>query len=254
MPRYSSYVICGTPRSGSTLLCEMLAASGVAGRPNSYFREQSFAHWARRWNVPHDNGTDDVAFDRDFLEAMRREGTNGTGIFGLRLMWVSVAEASRRLDRLFGGNADVAARLDEAFGPVLYIHLSRRDKVAQAVSLVRAEQSGLWHIAADGSVLEGDKAIKPNTYDGQRIGELVAELEADEVAWDEFFRARNIEPLRFVYETMTTDPQPALASVLAALGHDPDLAQTVPVPTSKMGGSASREWADRFRQENGLGA
>ena len=252
MPQYSSYVICGTPRSGSTLLCEMLAASGVAGRPNSYFREQSFGYWAREWGVPHEGGTDTVAFDRAFLPAMIREGTNGTGIFGLRLMWVSVAEASRRLDRLFGGSAAVTERLEQAFGPPLYIHLSRRDKVAQAVSLVRAEQSGLWHLAADGSVLEGDETIRPNSYDGRRIGELVSELESDGVAWDGFFKARGIEPVRLVYETMTADPQSALATVLAALGRDPALAQSVPVPTSKMGGTTSREWAERFRRENGL--
>src|ERR1700733_1978844 len=32
-----SYMVCATPRSGSTLLCEMLAATGRAGRPLEHF-------------------------------------------------------------------------------------------------------------------------------------------------------------------------------------------------------------------------
>ena len=32
-----SYVVCATPRSGSTLLCALLAGTGVAGNPEEYF-------------------------------------------------------------------------------------------------------------------------------------------------------------------------------------------------------------------------
>ena len=33
--RTDSYMICSTPRTGSTLLCELLESTGVAGRPES---------------------------------------------------------------------------------------------------------------------------------------------------------------------------------------------------------------------------
>ena len=32
-----SYLVCATERSGSTLLCELLAGTGVAGRPEEFF-------------------------------------------------------------------------------------------------------------------------------------------------------------------------------------------------------------------------
>jgi Stf0 sulphotransferase len=32
-----SYLVCATPRSGSTLVCQALKATGVAGRPEEYF-------------------------------------------------------------------------------------------------------------------------------------------------------------------------------------------------------------------------
>ena len=36
-----SYLVCATPRSGSTLLCELLKDTGVAGRPEEYFEARS---------------------------------------------------------------------------------------------------------------------------------------------------------------------------------------------------------------------
>lgn len=253
MPHYSSYIICGTPRSGSTLLCEMLIASGVAGEPASYYRQQSIPHWAERWNLAPPRGDDDSEFDRRYLSAMLDAGRNGTGIFGIRLMRGSVDDAVRRLDGVFGGSADVPARFQQAFGPTLYIHLSRRDKVAQAVSLVRAEQSGLWHLAADGSVFEGTATPSPVSYDGERLRAVFNERNEDDAAWEEFFATHQIAPLRLVYETLTADPQSALADILATLGQDPEIAKTVAVGTAKMGNATSLEWAERFRRENGLG-
>jgi len=254
MSSYASYVICGTPRSGSTLLVEMLISTGIAGRPNSFFRQQSIANWADRWSIDRTGGIDDAQFDARYIPAMLRAGNDGTGKFGLRLMWGSVDEAIRRLRRVNGGPAELVAQLEAAFGSTLYIHLSRQDKVAQAVSLVRAEQSGLWHLAADGTVYEGASTPKPNVYDGQRLGEVFSELNSGDEAWEAFFSTHIIEPVRLVYETFTANPQAALATVLAALGRDFAVASTVGVGTKKMGDGVSAEWVDRFRMENGLAA
>ncbi|MDP3897052.1 MAG: Stf0 family sulfotransferase [Mesorhizobium sp.] len=246
--KYSAYILCATPRSGSTLLCDMLAATGVAGRPHSFFRQEDIPEWADYWGVPQSDLADDPEFDRAYLAAMLRDGTGDTGVFGLRLMWASVADATRRLDRLHPGLPDAPARFEKAFGPTLYVHLSRRDKVAQAVSRIRAEQSGLWHLGADGTERERTAPPRPAAFDADRIAALVAELQADDAAWNDFFAAHRIEPLRLTYETMAADPQPALANILSALGRDPELARTVHPGTAKLANDTSREWADRFRK------
>jgi LPS sulfotransferase NodH len=248
--RIRSYLICGTPRSGSTLICEMLYRSGVAGRPNSYFREVDIAEWAEEWGVPLAEGTDTPAFDRAYLVAMREAGAAETGIFGLRIMYPSLADAGRRLARAFGAAGDVATRLAEAFGPLLYIHLSRGDKLGQAVSLVRAEQTGLWHLNADGSVLEGAEERPEPVYDGKRIAVVLAELEEDDRAWDSFFATHGITPLKLTYEGVTAAPQQALAEIFGRLGLDQDIAHAMAVPTAKMADATSREWVERFRREN----
>ena len=37
VPIHRSYLVCATPRSGSTLLCRSLGATGIAGKPEEYF-------------------------------------------------------------------------------------------------------------------------------------------------------------------------------------------------------------------------
>lgn len=251
MARFSSYILCATPRSGSTLLCDMLAATHVAGRPHSFFRQEDILEWADHWGVPRSNLADDPDFDRAYLAAMLRHGTDGTGIFGLRLMWGSVVDAFRRLDRLYPGLPDVPAQFEKAFGPALYVHLSRRDKVAQAVSRTRAEQSGLWHLGADGTERERTAPPQPAAFDAERIAALVDELQTDDAAWNDFFDTHHIEPLRLTYETLAADPQAALAGILSALGRDPEIAMTVNVRTAKLANATSREWVDRFLKRTG---
>ncbi len=180
---------------------------------------------------------------------MIREGTAGTGTFGLRLMWSSVADASRRLDAIEGDHADAAARFAVAFGSTLYIHLSRQDKLAQAISLIRAEQSGLWHCAADGT--ERERTAPPQTpiYDADRIAEVLSELHNDDAAWAGFFSTRGLIPLRLTYETLTGDPKTVVTEILSALGQDPEASGRMLVQTSKLASAESLEWADRFRSE-----
>lgn len=247
---FASYILCATPRSGSTLLCEMLGATGVAGRPNSFFRPEDIAEWARAWGLPDPDETDAPSFDRAYLSALLREGRAGTGTFGLRLMWDSLAEASHRLNRALGSDRDVAAQFEAAFGPPLYVHISRGDKVAQAVSRVRAEQSGIWHRAADGKMQEGADSAQPLRYDGARIAEILDDLQRGDEAWRDFFDAHCIRPLTLSYEGVAQDPQAALGTILSTLGLDPDLAHATPVRTSKLADAVSKAWEDRFRQEH----
>lgn len=245
----SSYILCATPRSGTTLLCDLLSQTGVAGLPNSYFRSQNILEWAREWGVPPPHRPGDPGFEQAYLDAVLRAGTAGTGVFGLRLMWGTAPELRERLRVLFPDAADDAALFDRAFGKPRYIHLVRLDTVGQAVSRLRAEQSGLWHRAADGSDLERVEASAAEAYDRGAIGSLVDEIEADNAHWDAWFAENRIEPLRLTYEELSAAPQETLSRVLKALGKEPAVAATVQVKTAKLADQTSRDWAERFRRE-----
>ncbi len=252
MEHTRSYIICATPRSGTTLLCDLLAGTGVAGRPDSFFRRQSMSTWwADYLNVSSAKWDDDCAFDQSYLNAVLKEGAGGTPVFGMRLMWESLADLTKRLAVFYPDLPGDSARFRSAFGsasgPPLYVHLSREDKVAQGVSRLRAEQTGLWHVHADGTERERTRPEQDPVYDAQALGEHVATLEEHDAAWSSWFTEQGIEPLRIAYEKLSTEPQAALANILAALGLDPAIAKSVEPGTAKLADNESREWAARFR-------
>ncbi|WP_246682224.1 Stf0 family sulfotransferase [Mesorhizobium sp. B3-2-1] len=49
---FDGYIICGTPRTGSTLLCKLLAATGTTADPHSFYRRQDVSEWAEDWGLP----------------------------------------------------------------------------------------------------------------------------------------------------------------------------------------------------------
>lgn len=105
-----SYLVCSTPRSGSTLVCQALAQSGVAGRPDEHFEalrhsgrprrpEEYFTGVTDASILDHltERGIGDepaqrsplwsrTAYDR-CREWVFDAGTTDNGVFGAKLMW-----------------------------------------------------------------------------------------------------------------------------------------------------------------------
>ena len=231
-------VICATPRSGSTLLCSLLRSSGVAGQPESWFRRQDRADWARAWGI----GPGD--WD-SYLAAAIVAGTGGNGVCGLRLMWNMLGELVAEL----GGAAvaDQAALLEQIFGPTAFVHLSRRDGVAQAVSRHRAEASGIWHLGIEEAEVPGAVG-----YDFGRIAGYLDAVAAENVAWDGWFAANGIAPLRVFYEDLAADPGAVARLVLTHLGLEAD--GPLQSPVRRMADATSAAWGARFRAEMRRGA
>jgi LPS sulfotransferase NodH len=81
----TAYVMCGTPRTGSTLLCALLASTGVAGRPQSYFRQADVDTYATTWRIPR---VPDGRFTfADYLRGALIAGRSANGVFAARMMW-----------------------------------------------------------------------------------------------------------------------------------------------------------------------
>lgn len=244
---FDAYIICGTPRTGSTLLCDLLTSTRRTGAPHSFYRRQNILEWAEDWGLP-DRGTmSQLDFDVAYLGAAIAAGKGGTGVFGLRLMRENLDELSVILGRIHPGLPSDKARFEKAFGRVLYLHLSRQDKLAQAVSRVKAEQTGLWHVAPDGSELERVGPPGEPRYDFQRIRDEVSELEAFDLAWNIWFAQQDIIPLRIGYEGLAGDPAATLIAICEALGVQPPTADDVRPGVARLSDDISLEWMRRYR-------
>jgi len=229
------------------LLCKLLASTKAAGDPHSFYRRQDVLEWAEEWNLPARDTMSDLEFHTAYLDAAITAGKGGTGIFGLRLMRENLDELSANLDQIFPKLPSDKARLEKAFGHVLYIHLSRENKLAQAISLVKAQQTGLWHVAPDGTEIERVGPPGEPRYDFQRIKQEVDELEAYDVAWNIWFAAQGITPLRIGYERLSADPAATLLGICEVLGAPSPNAQDVRPRVAKLADETSLDWMRRYR-------
>ena len=165
----------------------------------------------------------------------------------MRLMWEDVDDLSKSLGVLYPGLSSDSDRFRAAFGPLCFLHLSREDKVAQAVSRIKAEQTGLWHGNADGTERERLKPEQAPVYDARALSKQVAEYENHDAAWLDWFARQNIQPLRITYEALSSSPRATVATVLSALGLDTAVAGTVEPRTARLSDNENREWAAQFR-------
>jgi LPS sulfotransferase NodH len=246
---FNAYIICGTPRTGSTLLCDLLASTKRAGNPDSFYGRKFLAWWAGQWNLPSPETMSERDYNIEYLKTAIKVGKGGTNIFGLRLMRENLGELSDILDQIHPGLPSDRARLEKAFGNILYLHLSREDKLAQAVSLIKAEQTGLWHVAPDGTEIERLAPPKDPEYDFERIGRELAELESYDVAWNSWFAEQQITPLRIGYETLSADPAATLTRICAALGVPAPKAEEVKPGVAKLSDAISLDWMRRYKSD-----
>ncbi len=252
MAVYGSFIICTSPRSGSTLLCRLLAATGVAGRPASFFYDLSVPGWAADLGLSLQVGESEAESIAAVLVEVLRKGRGGTGIFGLRQQAPGLTFLCEKLAVLFPTAARDADRFRQAFGTTLFVHLTRPDKVAQAVSLMKAMQSGLWHVAPDGSEIERTATHSEPVYDGATLKACVAQLTDHDQHWNDWSLREGINPLRLFYDDLAADPLETLCKVLDQLGLDRAAASGVMPGVKKLADQTSLDWADRFRAEHGL--
>ncbi len=249
MAKYDSYVICTSPRSGSTLLCKLLASTGIAGNPASYFHRPSISNWLQYFDLTPESSTPERSILDTIFKVAIAKGSLDTGIFGLRMQRHSFDFFTEKLATLHRELPTDLLRFHEVFGRTAFLHLTRLDKVEQAISYVKAEQTGLWHMATDGAELERLSSPQAPIYDPDRISVCVDEMKAYDHEWESWFAKENIDRLRITYESLAEQPIKSLIEILEHLGLDRDSASDVIPGVAKMADKTNRDWVLRFRSE-----
>ena len=124
-PPEISYAILTTPRSGSTYLCDLLDSTNIAGRPREHLRfaAQELALYCN--------------FDYlRLLNNVMQYCTTDNGVFGTKIISHFLFELKQTKPDF----KQIFKSIDK------FILLIRKDKLAQAVSLVLAQKTEIWHL------------------------------------------------------------------------------------------------------------
>jgi trehalose 2-sulfotransferase len=271
-----SYLICTTPRSGSTLLCELLRASGIAGRPDEYFQQLRSTGLPMRPRDYLDGvGTDllppladhdreleehklyDPERFREFEQYLRwveHRATTPNGVLGAKIMWPYMAGLVAGLSTIpcHQGVVAPAELLAQAFPRLGYVWLRRMDKVRQAVSLWRAIQTWHWREDAaqhfDGRGCEAPAASL--VYSFEAIDHLRRGLIASDRAWEIYFEATGTKPLTLTYEDFVNDKHNTVTRLLRHVGVAHPAGAYYDAPrTARQSDELSEQWVAVFRAD-----
>lgn len=248
-PPARTVLIATHPRSGSTLLGEALYFAGGLGCPLEYFHQGFRPGLAERW------GTETLD---EHAAAVHRLRTDPSGTLGVKLFWRDVAEMAAELDpvRFEGLEARrageltldayraIAALLEPVFPNPSFVHLERKDRVRQAVSGLRATQTGEFRVIPE---MGGAAAKGEADYDFARIDGLVAQSDDSHAHWRNFFAATGAPPFALTYEALAGDYAGSVRAVLDHLGSD---AAVPPVRMRRQSDAGNEAFVLRYLREN----
>ncbi len=223
------------------MLCSLLKATDVAGKPQSYFRSQDVEARVDGWDI---RQTDGSFHFRDYLRCVLERGRSENGVFSARIMWETMEELTTNLRSIgmIGSDFEV---LTQAFGEPKFVSLERRDAVAQAISRLRAEQSHVWHIRRAG---DQEAAKRGVSYDHDAIQHFIDESNDHVHKWNSWFQENNIVPLRLSYEDLELAPATEAQKILDLIGVERQVG-SIKTKNVRMADETSRVWAERFRAE-----
>jgi trehalose 2-sulfotransferase len=245
-----SYLVCASQRSGTELLCRCLAATGMAGCPQEYFLAEDPAKlpdW-RFWEQGPFAAGQDVTGRESYLAVVYRLGSTGNGVFGAKIHWNNLRWALEKFSEMprFAG-LDRATTLHRAFPGLRVVHVTRRDRVRQAVSWARMAQDGMWVAPADQPEPPWPPPAGVPRYDYKLIAGLESLIAEGEVGWRQLYAELGLTPYQVIYEDLTSPEgyEPAIRGVLAHLGLD----DTGPIPapqTRRQSNDLNEAWVAAY--------
>jgi len=241
------YIIATAPRTGSSLLTEALAATRQAGSPDEYFdvHPNNELNWVNRFRIPRGAG---------YIEHLEAATRTPNGVFGFKLHWHQMPALS---NRLLEARPDVLAGrpvfdlLQERFPDVRFIWLTRRNKIAQAISYYRAAETNVWRVWSDNRPAVTAAGRQPE-YSRAGIERHLRMVNNMDAGWRRFFREHGITTLAVIYEDFVRSYERTVRQALTFLGLPADGLVVPPPALRRLADTESAEWERRFREEMAL--
>jgi LPS sulfotransferase NodH len=225
------YLVAGTPRTGTTLLCEALAAAG-AGEPAEWFSRAQLAEAGLSYlATPGDSDRRrSIEACRGYLLQRLRQ-TCRNGVSGFKLHWHQLAQlmaagTGEAIHELLAGRV-LPARIHTVL-------VTRSPVDVQAVSVLRAYASGVFAVDEHGrqTILRYDDAFwgppgvaaaararlaAGDVYDYADLNRIGRTIERANEQWRGYLRALGVPTRHVGYDDLASDVVSCANTVLADL-------------------------------------
>ena len=195
-----SYAILTTPRSGSTYLCDLLDSTGIAGHPSEHLRLAA-QELARYCNFNY----------LSLLDNLKQYRTTDNGVFGTKLIshfWFELQQTRPDFRQIFQS-------IDK------FILLVRQDKLAQAVSLVVAQKTNVWHLRGDAKNVNYRSKLEDIEIDNSLLNEVEQKydfINKQEARLRKILSDNQVEPFEVVYEDILENAPLQIDRIIDFLG------------------------------------
>jgi LPS sulfotransferase NodH len=201
----STYILCGSQRTGSTLIASILRDTGVAGDPLEYFNPIYIRHFVKSVGHP---GQIDI---QEYLRVMGARRTTRNGVFGMKI------HLSQLLS-IFGNEIRAVGFLKQQSH---LVHVRRRDKVEQAISLYRALRTAIFSTDHERIAQQAGIHITLPEFNAAKIAALHNRVCKDDEAWIRLFEKYELKHSEVFYEDFVADIAASSRKILIDLGIDP---------------------------------
>ena len=228
------YMIACTRRSGSTMLVQHMWNTGALGAPWEYLNPIAVRRAAIRWRV-----TTDV----EFVANLIRFRTSENGVFGYKTFidhWQNIDWRLPNITRSLWSDKVILLR--------------RRNIVAQAISLLRAEESQQWvsfRGPVDNTAGQTQHTLR---FDKEKVDFYLQRIARQNALWDKVFQERKIRPIELWYEDFINDKNATIRMIMDTWKIEPKVPHGV-VPkfpeTEQQSDDVSASWTAKYETVTG---
>lgn len=217
------YAIYHTIRTGSTLLCEYLRGTGLAGNPVDFCSPHAELF------IP--NCKYQKPMTKEFMETLIKEYSTHNDVFGCKLQYMQYKEfiKDNTLESLF------------PISPIK-IYLTRKDKIKQTISIIKASTSGQWYSFQEAR-------SHPLQYNKSFIEQTMNHFLQQELELQSYFERNNFETLNITYEELIQNPKKVVTNVLDYIGIEyPKDLELINPKVSKQADVINDEWEIKYKR------
>ncbi len=242
-------IILSTQRGGSTMVCDDFAGTDKLGRPSEYFIKLiDIMNRGEKLNLEYIN---------DFLF---QKASTDNGVTSIKIM----SNQLKSIDRLYKSVGVIPQDTElrypyfyEIFQNSLFIKLTRKDKVSQAVSRIMARKTNIYHSVETlngldgmlGKVIQDQERDENFKFSFSEVQDTIKNIQQEEKNLNLFIKTHNINAVDINYEDIVDNRK-----YIYDISHRIDIEDIILLNRrlKKISGEKSLEWVKLYNQKTEL--